>query len=190
MRETKKSCSEETLEPVLADIQSLKQVATALCDQALFDAKAHLHPLLHNEELDKLDSRSVFVQEFKRALEEHIALQLVSWQPCIQAVYGFKATLPQEGHWDNTIHLLVLLEQPLNTIQTLSQLLDHPLVECLKELNWSRFRMHETLLEIQQVTRFEVQRRIHYGAMFSAVYNAPYKIWPQRRVRPRQAKGA
>src|SRR5574341_370354 len=189
MRETKKSCSEETLKPVLADLRSLKQVVTELCDQALFDAKAHLHPLLHNAELDKLDSRSEFVQAFKRALEKRIALQLVSWQPCIQAVYGFNATLPQEGHWDNTIHLLVLLSQPLESIQALSLRLDLSLIECLKQLNWSRFQMHETLLDIQQVTPDEIRRGIRYGAMFSSVYNAPFKIWTQRRVRLRQFKG-
>jgi hypothetical protein len=124
-----------------------------LCDKALIDAKAHLHPLLHNQPLDKLDSGSEFVQAFKRALEDRIALQLVSWQHCIQAVYGFNATLPQARHWDNTIHLLVLLEQPLETIQALSLILDLGLVQCLKQLNWSRFQMHESLLEIQQVAQ-------------------------------------
>ena len=189
MRETKGSCSEEILEPVLADFQSLKHIVTELCDKAVVDARAHLHPLLHNEALDKLDSRPEFVQAFKQALEERIALQLVSWQPCIQAVYGFHLTLPQESHWDNTIHLLVLLARPLQTVRALSLMLDLGLVQCLKQLNWSRFQMHESLLEIQQVTPDEVRRRILYGAMFSSVYNAPYKIWPQRCERPKQSKG-
>ena len=189
MRKTKSSCREETLEPILADFQRLKQIVTELCDAALFDAKAHLHPLLHNEELDKLDSRSEFVQAFKRALEQRIALKLVCWQPCIQAVYGFNATLPQERHWDNTIHLLVLLSQPLETIQIMSLMLDLGLVQCLKQLNWSRFQMQESLLEIQQVTPDEVQRGIHYGAMFFSVYNAPYKVWPQPCDRSRPSNG-
>jgi hypothetical protein len=188
MREIKKCCCEETLEPVLADFQRLKQAVLELCDKSVLDAKAHLHPLLHNEELDKLDSRSEFVQAFKRALEEHMALQLVSWHSCIQAVYGFNATLPQERHWDNTIHLLVLLPQPLEAIQVMSLMLDVSLVQCLKKLNWSRFQMQESLLEIQQVGPDEVQRGIHYGAMFSSVYNAPYKIWPQRCERLKQSK--
>jgi hypothetical protein len=68
MRNPKGSCREETLEPVLADFQRLKRVVTELRDKALFDAKAHLHPLLHNEELDKLDSRSEFVQKEPEAM--------------------------------------------------------------------------------------------------------------------------
>lgn len=180
---TTKSCSEETLEPILADSKGLKQVVKNLCDHALHDAKARLHPLLHSEELDKLDRRSEFVMAFKRALEEGIARQLVLWQPCIQAVYGFNLTLPQERHWDNTIHLLVMLAQPLNSLQALSLVLDRGLVQCLKQLKWSRFRMPESLLEIQQVTPDEVRRGIRYGAMFSSVYNAPFKLWPQYRER-------
>ncbi|HEU0292143.1 MAG TPA: hypothetical protein VFR47_05375 [Anaerolineales bacterium] len=94
MRETKRSLSKETLKPVLAVFLGLKHIVTELCDKAVVDARAHLHPLLHNEALVKLDSRPEFVQAFKQALEERIALQLVCWQPCIQAVYGFNAPLP------------------------------------------------------------------------------------------------
>jgi hypothetical protein len=54
----------------------------------------------------------------------------------------------------------------------------------LKQLGWSRFRKRQSILEIQQVTANELRHRVSYGAMFSAVYNVPVKIWPpKRRVR-------
>lgn len=182
MRKIKIPCIEETLEPVIADSVACMQVTKELCEKALTEAKAHLHPLLRSEELDSLDRRCEFVQAFKRALEEGIAWQLAFWQPCIQAVFQFSdAHPPKEECWDNTIHLLVIVAQPLNTMKALGPILDRNLVDHLKQLNWSRFRMRESIVEIQQVTPDEVRIGIGYGAMFSSVYNAPVKVWPQRR---------
>jgi len=182
MRKTKSLCREETLEPVVADPGAFKQVAEDLCDKALNEAKTRLHPLLGVEELENLDRRCEFLQAFKRALEEGIARQLVFWQPCIQAVFQFNESLPpKEECWDSTIHLLVMITQPLNTMQALGPILDRNILKRLQQLNWSRFRMCKSIVEIQQVTPDEVRLGMSYGAMFSSVYNAPVRVWPQHR---------
>jgi hypothetical protein len=66
-------------------------------------------------------------------------------------------------------------------MKALGPILDRNLVDHLKQLNWSRFRMCESIMEIQQVTADEIRIGIGYGARFSSVYNAPLKVWPERR---------
>ena len=61
------------------------QIASELCEKALDDAKAQLHPLLREALLDRLDKRPEFVKTFKRALEQRIARKLAAWHPGIEA---------------------------------------------------------------------------------------------------------
>jgi hypothetical protein len=157
----------------------LEQVANELCKTALNDAKGQLHPLLQNTELERLDQRNEFVQAFKNALEERIARKLASWQPGVQAVFKFDETRTKNREsWDGSIHLLVMVARLSNRVKTFGEMLDRSLVKHLKQLNWSRFQMTESILEIQQVTPNEVRRGISYGAMFYAVYTVPIKVWP------------
>jgi hypothetical protein len=160
----------------------LGQVANDLCEEALNDAKAQLHPLLRDVELDRLDQRSEFIQAFKSALEKRIARKLAVWQPGIQAVFTFDQTLAENREaWDGSVHLLVKVPRLSDAIKALNKKLDQSLVKYLKQLGWSRFRKHQSILEIQQVTPNELRHGISYGGMFCSVYNAPVKIWPPKR---------
>jgi hypothetical protein len=160
------------------------QVANDLCEKALNDAKAQLHPLLRNVELDRLEQRYEFVQAFKSALEGRIARNLAIWQPGVQAVFKFDETRTKHREaWDGSIHLLVKTPRLSDALKALGKKLDRSLVRCLKQLGWSRFRKRQSILEIQQVTPNEVRRGISYGAMFYAVYSAPVKVWPQNERR-------
>lgn len=171
---------EESLQHVVPDPNDFRQVANDLCKEALDDARIKLHPLLQSVELDRLDRRCEFLQAFKFALEQRIAQQLASWQPDVQAVFKFDGPLTQKkGCWDSTIHLLVMVSQPSNTMQALGQMLDRNLVKRLKQLSWSRFRKSQSIVDIQQVTPNEVRLGLSYGAMFYSVYTAPVKVWPQ-----------
>jgi hypothetical protein len=96
VRKIKIPCIEETLEPVIADSVACKQVTKDLCEKALTEAKAHLHPLLRSEELDSLDRRCEFMQAFKLALEEGIAWQLAFWQPCIRLFSSSVMHIPKK----------------------------------------------------------------------------------------------
>ncbi|MGE5375889.1 MAG: hypothetical protein ACM3XO_12600, partial [Bacteroidota bacterium] len=48
--------------------KDLTQVANKLCETALEDAKAQVHPLLRNVDLHRLGQRLEFVKAFKIAL--------------------------------------------------------------------------------------------------------------------------
>jgi hypothetical protein len=182
MRKNNKPCKEESLEPIVADGKIVNQAAKNLCEKAEQVARSQLHPLLQIEKLENLDRKCEFLQAFKCALEEGLARQLASWQPCIQAVYQFNQSLPQtEDCWDSTIHLLVMVARPLHAMQALGPRLDHNIVRQLKRLNWPRFRESKSIVEIKQITPDEVRIGIGYGAMFSSVYNAPVRVWPQRK---------
>jgi hypothetical protein len=156
-------------------------VANALCQKALNDAKAHLHPLIQSAELDRLDKRTEFIQAFKGALERRIAGKLATWQPGVQAVFWFDE-MPQENMetWDGSIHLLVQVPRLSNAIKIMGKKLDRSLMKYLKQLGWARFRKRQSILEIQQVTPNELRHGVSYGAMFSAVYNVPVKVWPPK----------
>lgn len=152
-----------------------------LCEKALNDAKSQLHPLLQNVALERLDQRREFTQAFKSALEQQIARMMAAWQPGVQSVFRFdKTRIKNNERWDGSIHLLVMVSQLSKRVKMLSEILDQSLVKHLGQLDWSRFRMIQSVLEIQQVTPDEVRRGISYGAMFCAVYTVPVKVWPQK----------
>jgi hypothetical protein len=163
--------------------KDFEQIAHELCENALNDAKAHLHPLLRNIELNRLEKRSEFLQVFRLTLEHRVARQLAAWQRGgIQAVFRFDETRRRPGSlWDGSIHLLAKVSRLSNSIKTLSRKLDQSLLKRLQELGWSCFQQRRSILEIQQVTPREIRRGISYGAMFYAVYTVPVRIWPQKR---------
>lgn len=168
--------------PAIPAPNDFGQVANELCEKALNDAKAQLHPLLRNVELNRLDQRSEFIQAFRSALEQRIARTLAAWQPNVQAVFKFDETLTENREaWDGSIHLLVKVPRLSNAVKALGKKLDRSLVKYLKQLGWSRFRKRQSILEIQQVTPNELRHGVSYGAMFSAVYNVPVKVWPPKR---------
>jgi hypothetical protein len=158
------------------------QIANELCENALNDAKEHLHPLLRDAQLDRLDERPEFVRAFKRALEQRIAHNLAAWYPGVQAVYEFEET-PKENpdSWDGSIHLLAKVPRLSETLKILGRRLDRSLAKYLRQLNWPRFEKHQSVLDLQQVTLNELRHGIGYGAMFAAVYTVPVKVWPKSR---------
>ena len=168
--------TEERIVPAPNDF---RQVASTLCEKALEDARSRLHPLLQNNELDRLDQRDVFLRAFKSALERRIARQLAIWHPGVQAVFKYDETqMSHLENWNGVIHLLVKVPRLSSTVKAFGKKLDKSLVNCLRQLNWRRFRTCQSILNVQQVTPNELRHGISYGAMFCAVYNTPIKVWP------------
>ncbi len=174
---------EETVEVVFPAAKDLSRMANDICEKALNDAKEQLHPLIRNAELNHLRKRSEFVQAFKLALERRIAQNLASWQPNVQAVFKFDESWMEtrDKSWDGSIHLLVKVPRLSNAIKMIGKTLDQSLTRCLKQLGWSRFLKHQSILEIQQVTPNELRHGVSYGAMFYAVHSVPVKIWSPNR---------
>ena len=175
---------EESVKSTAPVVKDFGQAANEICEKALKDAKEQLHPLIRNDGLNRLDKRSEFVQAFKLALEQRIARILATWQPGVQAVFTFDESWKEERKsWDGSIHLLVKIPHLSNALKKFGQKLDSSLLKYLKHLGWSRFQKRQSILEIQQVTPNEIRHGVSYGAMFSAVYSAPVKIWPQKKKR-------
>lgn len=160
----------------------LGQVAGKLCETALEDAKAQMHPLLRNTDLHRLGQRVEFVKAFKLALERRVAQRLALWQPEVQAVFQFEESwMESRNSWDGSIHLLVKVPRLSNAIKVIGKALDKGMVKYLKQLGWARFQKRQTVLEVQQVTIDELRHGVSYGAMFCAVHSVPIKVWPQKR---------
>ena len=168
----------------MAITQDFHQAANDICEKALKDAKEQLHPLMRNTDLFQLRKRSEFVQAFKLALAQRIAQKLTGWMSGLDAVFQFEESwIDNRSVWDGSIHLLVRVPHVSNTLKIVGKRLDQNLTTCLKQLGWSRFRKHQSILEIQQVTSSELRHGVGYGAMFYAVYSAPVKIWPLQGTR-------
>ena len=157
----------------------VRLVANELCEKALNDAKAEIHPLLRSAEINRLDQRPEFLQAFKGALEKRIARKLAVWQPGVQAIFKFEETRTENAAgWDGSIHLLVKVPRLSEAMNVLGKTLDKALVKHLKQLDWPRFRTQDSILDVQQVTPRELRHGTGYSAMFSAVYTVPVKVWP------------
>lgn len=184
MNDDKDRRSNVAIEHIGSIQNDFEQIANKICEKALNDARSQLHPLIRSNELDRLDKRCEFVQAFKLALERGIAKRLASWQPGVQAIFKFDESLRESRiSWDGSIHLLVKVPRLSSSMKALGKKLDESLVKCIKQLNWSRFRKLDSILDVQQVTVNEVRRGIGFGAMFCAVYSVPVKVWPQYRRR-------
>ena len=177
---------EQSLAHTSLAAKDLEQVATELCERALEDAKCQLHPLLQNSEFERLVQRVEFIWAFKRALEQRIARKLAVWEPGVEAVFQFEETRTENWQtWDGSIHLLVKVPRLSDTLKSLGRKLDRSLVRYFRQLGWARFQERQSILEVQQVTSRELRYGIGYGAMFSAVYTVPVKVWPQEKSRSR-----
>src|SRR5512139_870986 len=111
----------------------LGQVAGTLCETALEDAKAQMHPLLRNTDLYRLGQRIEFVKAFKLALERRVAQHLALWQPEVQAVFQFdESWMESRNSWDGSIHLLVKVPNLSNSFKTIGKALYKSLVIYIK----------------------------------------------------------
>lgn len=156
-----------------------KQTAKDLCEKALVDAKSELHPLLRQVDLDRLDQRCNFLKAFKCALERRVAQQIMLWLPVVKAAYRFDPLMKNDSqNWDNTIHLLVLVPQIMSPFDELGANLDHEILQQLKDFNWTRFQYSKSLVDIRQVTLYEIHPGICAGAMFYSAYTVPAQICP------------
>jgi len=172
----------ENNESVFPFPNDLSQVANKLCETALEDAKAQIHPLLRKADLYRLGQRVEFVKAFKQALERRIAQRLALWQPDVQAVFQFEESwMESRNSWDGSIHLLVKVSHLSNAIKIIGKALDKSLLKHLKQMGWSRFQKRQTVLEVQQVTTDELRHGVSYGAMFYAVHSVPVRVWPPKR---------
>ena len=163
----------------ISQANELEKVVNDICERALNDAKAQLHPLLRSVELDRLDRRNEFVQPFKLALERRIAKKIAAWQPSIHAVFQFDESWSESRRsWDGSIHLLVKVPRLSNAMKAFGKKLDESLLKRLKEFGWPRFQKRQSILEVQQVTPNELRHGIGYGGMFRALYSVPVRVWP------------
>jgi hypothetical protein len=173
---------EERQESTVPLPKDLGLAVDRLCEHALEDAKAQLHPLLRSGELHRLWQRKEFVDAFKAALERRIAQRLAVWQPDVQAVFQFEESwVESRKSWDGSIHLLVKVPKLSNAIRVMGRVLDRSLVKALQHLGWERFQKRQTVLEVHQVTTDELRHGVSFGAMFYAVHSVPVKVWPQKR---------
>lgn len=174
-------CEQEVIERLIKDPHSFSQFSTELSENALIDAKTQLHPLLQQVDLERLGQRREFVQAFRQALEGVVAERIASWLPSVKLVYKFDSRRESSANcWDNSIHLLMLVHRLLPSINELAKMLDCELLEQLKHISWSRFRDSQSVLELQQVTPYEIRHGVCYGAMFYSFYTAPVQVWPLR----------
>src|SRR5512138_3728643 len=111
---------ENKYESVVPLPNDLSQVANKLCETALEDAKAQMHPLLRNTDLRRLGQRVEFVKAFKIALERRVAQRLALWQPDVQAVFQFEESwMESRNSWDGSIHLLVKVPRLSNAVKVI-----------------------------------------------------------------------
>lgn len=167
----------------MSDRERFAHTANELCEKALNDARAELHPLLRSVDVNRLEKRNEFIEAFKSALEKRIAKRLAVWQPSIESVFRFDDShATDDPSWDGKIHLLVKVPRLSNAIKSFGKRLDQYLIGYLaQQLGWSRFQEQRWILDIQQVTVNELRHGVSYGAMFCAVHSVPVKVWPLKK---------
>src|SRR5262245_60373292 len=120
---------QEPVKNIASTPKDFEQVANDLCEKALNDARAQVHPLMQNVELNRLDKRTEFVQAFKLALEQRVAKKLAAWYPNVQAVFQFdESRTDLQKPWDGSIHLLAKVPRLSKTLKSLGKKLDQSLI--------------------------------------------------------------
>ena len=105
-RFTDPSMPEKSDKPAIPASKAWTDMANQICESALKHAKAQLHPLLRETELDRLNERDEFVKAFKFTLEQRIARSLAMLQPAVQAVFQYDETrMGTIQTWDGSLFI-------------------------------------------------------------------------------------
>lgn len=174
---------EKTVFAPTRKVLPMQDLAEALRDTALTQARGKCSAFQREQDLKTLLDDPAFLDAFKHAVACGVARALVENAQFIQAIYTYDpSSNPDSESGEDlpvsvTVHLLVLVSQPSAALGTLIESLDQALTGKLRELPSDKFAQRTSVLDVNLVTERDVQQGVGYAALLSSVFAPPIRIW-------------
>ncbi len=170
--------------PGVCEASSLRELAGAICTEALGKALRNYGAYADDESLLELDLRRPAVLEaLKDSLALGVARALAAHDAGVQAIYAYDPWANSDNEtaearaFDATLHLLVVVTAPSTTLPAFILALDQAVTVSLKGWPALAFQAYASILNINLLTEEEVQRRTGYAALLSSIFAPPIEIW-------------
>jgi len=161
----------------------LDEVAETIREDALALAQERLTGPLQGLELKRLLRRPDFVDNLKHGLALGVANALSANDPHVQAVYTYEPSANPDSELGNdlpveaTVHLLVVVESASASLQSFVAAMDRALTDSLKSWPSPTFAERTSILDINLLTRKDIQQGRGYAALLSSVFAPPIQVW-------------
>jgi hypothetical protein len=162
----------------------LMDVAEKLRDEALNFAKIKLPPVKKDQRLEALFLDRSFLCDFKHGLIEGVCQTICEYDGKAIESYCFDPDANpdcqsgEEIPIDGTINIILVVESKTAGLDAFVTSLDRGLTQALKELPIPMLASYDSVLNIIQVTRNDVEKRKGYAALISSMHVPALKIWP------------
>jgi len=167
-----------------AKISSLGELAKTIRASAVAEALSDRRAYASNEALLELElTRPSVRAAVKDGLARGVARAVAAHDPQVQAIYTYDPSVDPDGEggddqpFDATIHLLALVTAPSAALQAFIAALDRALTESLQDLPSPIFQIRESVLDLNLITRQDVQDRKGYAGLLSATFAPAIEIW-------------
>jgi len=167
-----------------AQVSSLSDLAKTIRASAIVEALSDRRSYATNEALLELElGRPVVREAVKDGLARGVARALAAHDPQVQAIYAYDPSANPDSEagddrpFDATVHLLAVVNTPSAALQAFIAALDRALTESLKDLPSPIFQIRESVLDINLITRHDVQERKGYAGLLSATFAPAIEIY-------------
>jgi hypothetical protein len=166
-----------------ATVSDVSETAVEIRDGALAYVRDKLTAFQHSLDLMGLLRRSDYFEIFKYGLAIGVANALAKYDRRVLAVYTYDlqtnadVEIGEALPLNPTLHMLLLVSTPSAALDAFIDSLDRALLASLKELGLPVLRQRDYILEVNLVTKQDVQYKIGYAKLLSSVFVPPLRVW-------------
>ncbi len=175
--------AEREVQAPAATVSDVTGTAEEICEGALAFVRDKLTAFQRGLDLIGLLRRSEYFEIFKHGLVLGVANVLARYDQRVLAVYTYELqtnTDVETGEavpLNPTLHLLLLVATPSAALDAFISSLDRALLASLKELALPVLKQRDFILEVNTVTKQDIQYKIGYAKLLSSVFVPPLKVW-------------
>ena len=166
-----------------AAVSDVAGAAEEIRESALVFVREKLTAFQRGLDLNGLLRRSEYFEIFKYGLAIGVAEVLSRYDQRVQAVYTYElqtntdVEAGEAAPLNPTLHMLLLVSTPSAALEAFINSLDRALLASLKELALPVLKQRDFILEVNLVTRQDIQYQIGYAKLLSSVFAPPLKVW-------------
>jgi hypothetical protein len=175
--------AEREIKAPAAAVSDVSGAAEEIREGALAFVREKLTAVQRGLDLMSLLRRSEYFEIFKHGLALGVAHVLASYDQRVLAVYTYELQTNTDVEnseampLDPTLHMLLLASTPSAALDAFISSLDRALMASLRELALPVLKQRDFILEVNLVTKQDIQYQIGYAKLLSSVFAPPLKVW-------------
>jgi hypothetical protein len=168
-------------------VSDVSGTAEEIREGALAFVREKLTAFQRGLDLIGLLRRSEYFEIFKHGLVIGVANVLARYDQRVLAVYTYELqtnTDVETGEavpFNPTVNMLLLVSTPSAALDAFISSLDRALLASLKELALPVLKQRDFILEVNMVTKQDIQYKIGYAKLLSSVFAPPIKVWQREK---------